>query len=55
MDKEALARVAAREGIKKLQGGQYDFRNVDPMDTSFLPPLPVAKLEPANLKPKERG
>lgn len=51
MDEQALARAAAREGAKKAAGIIYDFRNVDPMDTSMLPPLKTAPLLPAELEP----
>lgn len=52
MDEAAMARIAAREGIKRANGQSYNFEQVDPMDSSTFPAIPPIKIEPAQLVPK---
>ena len=53
MTPEQQARAAAREGVKKANGQAYNFEHVDPMDISYLPPIPPVQFATDELnKPK---
>lgn len=54
---EENRKQAARsaEGIKKANGINYNPMLVDPMETNFIPNIPPAKFETADLKPKPKG